>query len=83
MVNDKNIEGALSLFPKDAICYFCKADIPRALDANELAGVARKLGLKGEVYSSVREAYAKALESAESDDFIYIGGSTFVVAEVV
>ena len=83
MVNDKNIEGALSLFPKDAIYYFCKADIPRALDANELAGVARKLGLKGEVYSSVREAYAKALESAESDDFIYIGGSTFVVAEVV
>ncbi len=83
MVNDKNIEGALSLFPKDAIYYFCKADIPRALDANELAGVARELGLKGEVYSSVREAYAKALESAESDDFIYIGGSTFVVAEVV
>ena len=83
MVNDKNIEGALSLFPKDATYYFCKADIPRALDAKELSEVAKRIGLEGEVYSSVRGAYAHALESANSNDFIYIGGSTFVVAEVV
>jgi len=83
MVNDKNIEGALSLFPKDAVYYFCKADIPRALDANELAEIATKVGLKGNVYDSVRNAYANALEAASPNDFIYIGGSTFVVAEVV
>ena len=83
MVNDKNIEEALSLFPKKATYYFCKANIPRALGASELASVAKGLGLKGEVYSSVRDAYAKALESSKSNDFIYIGGSTFVVAEVV
>ena len=83
MVNDKNIEDALKLFPKDATYYFCKADIPRALDAKELSEVAKRIGLKGEVYSSVRGAYAHALESANSNDFIYIGGSTFVVAEVV
>ena len=83
MVNDKNIEGALSLFPKDAKYYFCKADIPRALDAKELYEVAKKIGLEGEVCDSVRGAYASALESATVNDFIYIGGSTFVVAEVV
>jgi dihydrofolate synthase/folylpolyglutamate synthase len=83
MVNDKNIEGALSLFPKDAKYYFCKADIPRALDAKELSEIAKTIGLDGEVCTSVRDAYATALESATINDFIYIGGSTFVVAEVV
>jgi len=83
MVNDKNIEGALSLFPKDAKYYFCKADIPRALDAIELSEIAKNIGLEGEVCTSVRDAYAAALESATINDFIYIGGSTFVVAEVV
>ena len=83
MVNDKNIEKALSLFPKDATYYFCAADIPRALDAVELSKIAIKIGLKGSVYSSVREAYGKALEASTPKDFIYIGGSTFVVAEVV
>ena len=83
MVNDKNIEEALGLFPKKATYYFCKADIPRALDASKLAEIAVKLGFKGNVYSSVRDAYAYALESASTSDFIYIGGSTFVVAEVV
>ena len=83
MVNDKNIADALGLFPQKATYYFCKANIPRALDASELASIANGLGLKGEVFSSVRDAYAKALESANSNDFIYIGGSTFVVAEVV
>ncbi len=83
MVNDKNIKEALSLFPKKATYYFCKADIPRALDASELAKIATNLGLQGEVYTSVRDAYAHALESSSSNDFIYIGGSTFVVAEVV
>ncbi len=83
MVNDKNIDGALNLFPKNAIYYFCKADIPRAMDADELEEVGKKFGLKGNVYLSVRDAYANALESAAHNDFIYIGGSTFVVAEVV
>jgi len=83
MVNDKNIEEALGLFPKEATYYFCKADIPRALDASELYEIATNLGLNGKVYSSVRNAYANALETASTNDFVYIGGSTFVVAEVV
>ena len=83
MVNDKNIESALSLFPKDAKYYFCQANIPRALDISELYNIAKAMGLNGEMHKSVREAYADALEFASEEDFIYIGGSTFVVAEVV
>jgi dihydrofolate synthase/folylpolyglutamate synthase len=83
MVNDKNVEAALRFFPKDAKYYFCQPDIPRALDAKELAVIAKSIGFNGDVHLSVRDAYAKALESSNIDDFIYIGGSTFVVAEVV
>ncbi|MEN8139105.1 MAG: folylpolyglutamate synthase/dihydrofolate synthase family protein [Bacteroidota bacterium] len=83
MVNDKNVEAALSFFPKEAKYYFCQADIPRALDVKILSGIAKTMGLNGDIYSSVRDAYAKALECSAEEDFIYIGGSTFVVAEVV
>ena len=83
MVNDKNIESVLSLLPKDATYYFCKANIPRGLDANELQNIAGNFGLKGKSYSSVRDAYKAALSSANKDDLIFTGGSTFVVAEVI
>ena len=83
MVNDKNIEPILNVLPKNAIYYFCKANIPRGLDQHELNNMAGKQGLKGDAYNSISSAYNTAKEHAISDDLIFIGGSTFVVAEVL
>jgi dihydrofolate synthase/folylpolyglutamate synthase len=83
MVNDKNIEEMLQLLPHSATYYFCKADIPRGLDASKLAQAASEFGLRGEVFDSVWNAYSRARHTAKYDDVIFIGGSTFVVAEVV
>jgi dihydrofolate synthase / folylpolyglutamate synthase len=83
MVNDKSIERILQLLPRPATYYFCKADIPRAMDAQQLADKAFEMGLRGAVYHSVNDAYKTALNNAGFDDMIFIGGSTFVVAEVV
>jgi dihydrofolate synthase / folylpolyglutamate synthase len=81
-VSDKSIDKILSLLPIEACYYFCAANIPRALDANELFAQAIKLGLKGNVYGSVSEAINRAKKDANKDDLIFIGGSTFVVAEI-
>ncbi|SDW91940.1 dihydrofolate synthase / folylpolyglutamate synthase [Aequorivita viscosa] len=83
VVNDKNLASILPFFPKEAVYYFCKPDVPRGLDASLLTVRALEFGLKGEEYISVQKAYKSALAAASYDDFIYIGGSTFVVAEVV
>jgi dihydrofolate synthase/folylpolyglutamate synthase len=83
VVNDKDLEEILPLFPKNAIYYFCKPNIPRGLDTLTLEQKATEFGLKGKVYNSVSEAYKTAIETAEKTDFIYIGGSTFVVAEIL
>ena len=83
VVNDKDLEEILPLFPKKAIYYFCKPNIPRGLDVVILKQNASTFALKGEVYNSVSEAYQKALKNAGATDFIYIGGSTFVVAEIL
>ena len=83
VVNDKDLEEILPLFPIEAKYYFCKPAISRGLDASILQEKARKKRLVGEVYNSVSNAYQAARESADKDDFIYIGGSTFVVAEVL
>ena len=83
MVNDKDIDHVLQLLPHHCEYYFCKADIPRGLDANILAQKAFELGLNGKVYDSVRDAYQSALNAAYFDDVIFIGGSNFIVAEVV
>src|SRR5258708_2140629 len=82
MVNDKDIRGILELFPKEAFYYFCQAKIPRALPAGELAVQAMAAGLQGIVIGDVNEAIRSAKASASADDLIFIGGSTFVVAEV-
>ena len=82
-VNDKSIEKVLSLLPKSAKYYFCQADIPRALDKNELRKLSEKNKLFGEVHSSVSDAYNQAKKNAKINDCIYIGGSTFVVAEII
>ena len=83
LVNDKDADSILRLLPAEAVYYFCKANIPRGLDAEELRKKANIFGLKGKVYSSVKNAYQDALEAAGDDDLVFVGGSTFVVAEVL
>ena len=83
VVNDKDLNEVLPLFPKNAIYYFCKPNIPRGLDASILAQKASLYELNGEIYNSVSVAYAQAKQNAQSSDFIYVGGSTFVVAEIL
>jgi dihydrofolate synthase/folylpolyglutamate synthase len=83
VVNDKDLEDILPLFPKEANYYFCKPNIPRGLDPQILKQKAAHFDLKGEVYISVSEAYQRAIENATKSDFIFIGGSTFVVAEIL
>ena len=83
LVNDKDLNDILPLFPKKAKYYFCKPNIPRGLNAKILEENANKYNLKGKVYNSVSNAYANAIKNSNTNDFIYIGGSTFVVAEVL
>lgn len=83
MVNDKDVNSVLRILPREATYYFCKASIPRAMNEQELAGKARSCGLQGTTYPTVSEAYAAARKNAIPEDMIYIGGSTFVVAEVL
>ena len=83
MVNDKDIGGILGLLPKDATYYFCKANIPRGLDAATLASQALAFGLSGTVFPSVKEAYQTALTECKNDEVVFVGGSIFVVAEVL
>ena len=84
MVNDKDHSKVLAMLPKSAIYYFCKPDIPRGLDAESLMDLAAGFALKGEAYSSVSAAYEAAKLAADTDaDLVFVGGSTFVVAEVV
>ncbi|MGQ8336380.1 bifunctional folylpolyglutamate synthase/dihydrofolate synthase [Sunxiuqinia sp. A32] len=81
MVNDKNIDQILELLPKNANYFFTEAKIPRALPAEELALKASASGIHGKVIKPVHEAVARAVESAQPEDLIFIGGSTFVVAD--
>lgn len=83
VVNDKNLEEILPLFPKNSNYYFCKPNIPRGLEAEILKEKAAKFELNGQIYNSVSNAYENATKNATPNDFIYIGGSTFVVAEIL
>ena len=83
LVNDKNLEEILPLFPKNAIYYFCKPNIPRGLDPKILKEKAMVYNLTGETYISVSKAYQIAKKNATHNDLIYLGGSTFVVAEIL
>lgn len=83
MVNDKDISSVLKLLPKEATYYFTQANIQRALPVEELAGQARAIGLSGNTYPTVEAAYEAALSQAERNDFVFVGGSTFVVAEAL
>lgn len=82
-VADKDISTILGLLPKQAIYYFCKANIPRGLSATELQEKASVYKLKGESYKSVNAAYKAALSNASAGDVVLVSGSVFVVAEVL
>lgn len=83
MVGDKDISTILRMLPKHAIYYFCKPDIPRGKNAEELGREAVRFGLSGKSYPSVTKALEAARSHTLSDDLIFVGGSTFVVGEVI
>lgn len=83
MVADKDVSIVLQYLPRNATYYFCKAQIPRGMDAAELKRNASAFDLRGEVYSSISEAYLAAQRAAQKEDMIFIGGSIFTVAEVL
>ena len=83
MVKDKNIYNILSLLPKDAIYYFCEANIPRSMNKVDLQKISSEFNLYGGVYSSVKEALHHAKLNTTENDLVYVGGSTFVVAEII
>ncbi|HVS93415.1 MAG TPA: folylpolyglutamate synthase/dihydrofolate synthase family protein [Mucilaginibacter sp.] len=83
VVNDKDISKILAMLPEDATYYFCRPDIPRGLDAESLKLKAESFGLHGEVYPSVKAALHTAQNNATESDLVFVGGSTFVVAEVI
>lgn len=82
VVADKSLDKVLPLLPKEAMYYFCKPDLPRGLDATILQEQAAAHGLNGIVYTSVHQAYRAAVAAAQPDDMVFVGGSTFVVAEI-
>ena len=83
VVDDKDLDEILPLFPKKATYYFCKPNIKRGLDVEIIMKKSKKFGLIGSTYDSVMEAYKNTLQNAEKEDVVFIGGSTFTVAEVV
>ena len=82
-VKDKDQSKVLELLPKDAIYYFCAPNLERAMSANELKELAQQKSLRGQSYSSVNDAFLEAKKAANAADFVFVGGSTFVVAEVL
>ncbi|MFZ4521546.1 MAG: bifunctional folylpolyglutamate synthase/dihydrofolate synthase [Bacteroidales bacterium] len=83
VVNDKHLAPILKMLPGGATYYFCKPDIPRGLDGAELQRSAVEAGLSGICYPTVKSALRAAQNAANQDDLVFVGGSTFVVAEVV
>ncbi|MCG9794036.1 bifunctional folylpolyglutamate synthase/dihydrofolate synthase [Flavobacterium algicola] len=83
VVNDKNLDAILPLLPKKAKYYFARPNNPRGLDVTILHQKAVEMGLNGDAYSSITEAYQTVQIAAQTNDFIYVGGSTFVVAEII
>ena len=82
-VKDKNIIEIIKLLPKEATYYFCAANIDRAFNASKLQEISLELNLQGNAYNSVKDAYNNAISNYKKDDLIFIGGSTFVVAEIL
>lgn len=83
MVSDKDITTVLQMLPKDAVYYFCNASVKRALSSDQIAAQALSYGLNGNAWGSVADAYQKARSEAAPDDVIFVGGSSFVVADLL
>ena len=83
MVGDKDVRTSLSLLPKDAVYYFTQASVKRAMPAQEIAALASEFGLRGDIYPTVSQAYQAALREASSNDLIFVGGSSFIVADLL
>ena len=83
MVNDKDAGKMLRLLPQHAVYYFSRADIPRAMDEKELSRLGAEFGLNGTAFSSVSKAFDAARSNAGKNDLVFVGGSTFVVAEIL
>ena len=83
VVNDKNLDTIIGLLPKDAHYYYCKPNVQRGLEANILKDYFTSKNYNGQAYNSVAEAFGAAKKSASVNDLIYVGGSTFVVAEII
>jgi dihydrofolate synthase/folylpolyglutamate synthase len=83
VVSDKSLKNILALFPTNATYYFCKANIPRGLNENTLLAHAKEYKLTGRSYASVAAAFDNAINNADKKDLIFVGGSTFTVAEVL
>jgi len=83
VVNDKDLSTILPLLPKNAEYYFCKPDVPRGLDKTVLKSICNEQGFIGDAYNSVNDAFMSAKAKANTDDIVYVGGSTFVVAEII
>jgi len=81
VVEDKDVDGIMSLLPKQATYFFTKANNERAVSEHVLHIIGKKLDLKGDTYPSVVEAYQAAIAEAKADDFVFIGGSSYVVAD--
>lgn len=81
MVDDKDVNHVMQMLPKDAIYYFTKANTKRALDEHDIKQKGDNLCLKSQCYASVKKAYEEALNASEKDDAIFIGGSSYVVAD--
>jgi dihydrofolate synthase/folylpolyglutamate synthase len=83
MVDDKDIQGVMALLPKNATYYFTKASNKRAVSESVLKLYAQTLGLKGETYPDVKTAYDTAKAVADNNDFVFVGGSSYVVADLL
>lgn len=83
MVDDKDINTVMDMLPKDADYYFCQASTHRAIPVERVAEIADAHGLKGEQYHTVKDAYEAAIKNATPDDFVFIGGSSYVVADLL
>jgi dihydrofolate synthase/folylpolyglutamate synthase len=83
MVNDKDITSVLKMMPQNAIYYFTQASIKRAMPAENLKSMANEYGLKGNSYSTVSNALQVAINDSDNNDFIFVGGSCFIVADLL
>lgn len=83
MVNDKDINGVLAMLPKEATYYFCQASVKRARPADEITLLGKENHLEGKSYPTVEKAYNAALKDASENDFIFVGGSSYIVADLL